>query len=309
VSAISVRQVRRLAAGALFLGLAAACAEGTNGDVPAMLGDDTAGTSTTGGTSDGASAGTSSAGSLPMAGTTSTGMAGTAGSVATGGKGGTGAGGSATAGTANGGTASGGTASGGTGGAGGAGGAGGKGGAGGGGGKAGAGGGGAGGAGGGSAGSGGSGGSGSTGYRYAKLVATSEQSGNVWSSVAEIQILTTGSVAISRTGWAVTADSQELDDQNAPATAAIDGNNTTFWHTEWEPAPDNVNDAKLPHSLIIDMTAPHTVIGFTYLPRQDNPNGRIKGYEFYLSKDGSTWGTALKTGAFPAGTALQTITF
>ncbi|MES1188454.1 MAG: discoidin domain-containing protein [Myxococcales bacterium] len=300
--------MRRLATGALFLGLAAACAEGTNGDVPAVLGGDTAGTSTTGGTSDETTAGTSSAGSLPMAGTTTTGMAGAAGSVATGGKGGTSAGGTATGGTATGGTATGGTATGGTGGAGGAGGKGGAGGAGGGGGKAGAGGGGAGG-GGGSAGSGGSGGSGSTGYRYAKLVATSEQNGNVWSSVAEIQILTTGSVAISRTGWAVTADSQELDDQNAPATAAIDGNNTTFWHTEWEPAPDNVNDAKLPHSLIIDMTAPHTVIGFSYLPRQDNTNGRIKGYEFYLSKDGSTWGTALKTGAFAAGTALQTITF
>lgn len=305
VSAISVRQLGRIAAGAFFV---AACAQGTNDDTD-VLGPGIGGTETTGGGMPGDTAGTSSAGNttLPMAGKTSTGTAGTGGGE-TGGMAGSAVGGTATAGSGGaaggkggmggmGGTSSGGAGKGGSGGTGGAGGTGGKAGAGGGG------------AGGGSAGSGGSGGSGSTGYRYAKLVATSEQNGNVWSSVAELQILTTGSVAISRTGWAVTADSQELDDQMAPATNAIDGNNATYWHTEWEPAPNNVNDAPLPHSLIVDMTAAHPVVGFSYLPRQDNTNGRIKGYEFYLSKDGSTWGTAVKIGSFPAGTALQTITF
>jgi hypothetical protein len=298
VSVLSVRQVGRIAVGALsFLSLVAACAEGTNTDDIPLGG--VAGDMVTGGTDSG-TAGSSSAGSAvtPSAGTANTatagkgGMSGTAGTTAMAGQGGAGgAGGKAGSGSGGAGGAAGGMAGAG--------------------GKAGGGAGGAGGAAGmaGSAGSGGSGGAASTGHRYAKLVATSELGGNVWSSVAELQIMTTGNVAISRTGWTVTADSEETDDQVAPATAAIDGDNATFWHTAWEYAPDNVNDAPLPHSLVVDMKSAHTVTGFSYLPRQNNQNGRIKDWQFFVSKDGTSWGTAVKSGTFPTGTTLQTITF
>ena len=304
MSALSLRQVGRLAAGALsFLALGSACAQGTDpGDSTDPLTEGMAGTTATGGT-DGATAGSSTGGDTvtPTAGTKGNPTAGTGGVAASGGMGGStvmagtgGVSGGGGAGGSGGGTAgSGGKAGGGAGG------------------KAGGGAGGTGGTGGmaGSAGSGGSGGAATTGHRYAKLVATTEQGGKVWSAVAELQIMTTGGVAISRSGWAVMADSEETDDQVAPATAAIDGDTATFWHTAWEPAPADVNDAKLPHSLIVDMTSAHTVTGFSYLPRQNNQNGRIKDWQFFVSKDGTTWGTAVKTGTFPAGTALQTVTF
>jgi endo-alpha-N-acetylgalactosaminidase len=70
-----------------------------------------------------------------------------------------------------------------------------------------------------------------------------------------------------------------------------------------------VNDPKPPHWLTIDLKTPQTITGFSYLPRQTGTHGRIKGWEFYVSKDGVTWGTAVKTGSFPDGTALQTVTF
>lgn len=161
----------------------------------------------------------------------------------------------------------------------------------------------------GTAGMAGSGGAAPTGFRYAKLVATSEQNGNVWSSVAELQIMTTAGVALSRTNWTVTADSQETDDQTAPATAAIDGDTATFWHTAWEPAPNDVDDAPLPHSLIVDLKTTQPITGFTYLPRQSQANGRIKDWQFFVSKDGAAWGTAVKTGTFPNVATLQTVTF
>jgi hypothetical protein len=159
----------------------------------------------------------------------------------------------------------------------------------------------------GAGGGGGTGGSGATGHRFAKLVATSEQGGKVWSSVAELQLYTTGDVALARSNWEVSADSEELDDEQAPATAAVDGNMATFWHSAWEPG--GTGDAALPHELVVDMGASHAITGFSYLPRQDQANGRIAAWEFFVSKDGASWGTAVKTGTFTAGTSVQKIVF
>jgi hypothetical protein len=160
-----------------------------------------------------------------------------------------------------------------------------------------------------SAGNAGSGGMEATGFRYVKLVGTSEQMGAVWSSVAELQVFTTGDVQLVRGAWVASADSEESDNEQAPASAAIDGNAQTFWHTSWSPAPDDVNDPKLPHWLVVDLGNAHPITGFSYLPRQTGANGHIKGWEFYASKDGQTWGTALKTGEFPDVTTLQKVTF
>jgi hypothetical protein len=266
----------------------AACATSTDGTMldPGVL---TAGTGGSGGTA-------GSAGAQPAAGSSGSpvgGSGGTTGTAGSGGKGGTTAGGSAGAGGTSGGA--GGTA-GGTAGAGGGGGAGGAGGAGGTGGTAGA------------AGSGGSGGAGS-GYRYVKLVALSEQAGAVWSCVAELQLKTTGGAVLPQTGWTAEADSEETDDEQAPASAAIDGDTATFWHTAWEPAPNDTNDAKLPHELRVDLGAAHPLTGFSYVPRQTGTHGRIKDWEFYVSNDGSAWGTAVKSGSFADGTATQDVTF
>jgi len=145
-------------------------------------------------------------------------------------------------------------------------------------------------------------------YRYVKLVALTEQNGHVWSSVAELQVLTTGSKPLASSGWSIMADSEETTTENAPASYAIDGKSTTYWHTHWTWAA--TNDAPLPHSLIVDLGAAEVVTGFTYLPRQDNKtNGCIKDWAFYLSRDGTTWGSPVKSGSFPSGSTLQTVTF
>jgi hypothetical protein len=165
----------------------------------------------------------------------------------------------------------------------------------------------------GKAGAGGMGGTsgtgGASGFRYARQVALTEQNGEDWASCAELDILTTGGTPLSRVGWTITADSQETDDEVVPATNAMDGDANTFWHTAWEPAPDDVDDAKPPHWLTYDMKSGQTVTGFQYLPRQVGENGRIANYEFYLSNDPTNWGTAKKTGTFSAGTAVQKVTF
>ena len=104
---------------------------------------------------------------------------------------------------------------------------------------------------------------------------------------------------VSKSGWkVVSADSYQGG--NEPKLA-IDGNSSTFWHTQWAPS-----EPTCPHTLIVDMGTPYKVTAFTYLSRQDGiDNGMVKAYEIYLSDDGKTWGAAVATGEFKNTTSLQ----
>ena len=53
---------------------------------------------------------------------------------------------------------------------------------------------------------------------------------------------------------------------------------------------------------------PHSVIGFDYIPRQTNGNGRLGEYEIQSSSDGESF-RALMRGRFPATTERQRILF
>jgi F5/8 type C domain/Domain of unknown function (DUF5060) len=103
----------------------------------------------------------------------------------------------------------------------------------------------------------------------------------------------------------VSVDSQEQVGENGAATHAIDGNATTFWHTAW-----SRRAAPLPHSLVLDLGGQYQVDGLRYLPRQDgSPNGTIASYQFYVSDNGSTWGTAVAAGTFAAATTEKIVRF
>ncbi|MGV9777904.1 discoidin domain-containing protein [Streptosporangium sp. NPDC003464] len=123
-----------------------------------------------------------------------------------------------------------------------------------------------------------------------------------------VQINGGGPRILPRTGWTVAyCDSQELVAEHDPATNVLDGNMATFWHTQWtnvSPVPQS------PHEIQLDMQSSHTVSGFTYLPRQDgSQNGWVGQYEFYVSADGTNWGTPVATGTFAKDNALKTVNF
>jgi hypothetical protein len=103
----------------------------------------------------------------------------------------------------------------------------------------------------------------------------------------------------------VSVDSQELIGENGAGANIIDGHPATFWHTEWFQWT-----APLPHTLVLDLGGSYQVDGFRYLPRQDGrANGTIAGYEFYVSPDGTTWGTAIAVGTLAADTTEKTVRF
>ena|GEM_PF-2986637 len=118
---------------------------------------------------------------------------------------------------------------------------------------------------------------------------------------------TAPSFSIPRTGWSIAfVDSQELKSGSwgpaTPATSAIDGNPSTFWHTEWFNT-----QAPFPHELRVDLGTTHHITGFRHLPRQDGIiNGRIAQYEFHVSANGTDWGSPVASGSF-ANTSAETI--
>jgi phospholipase C len=111
---------------------------------------------------------------------------------------------------------------------------------------------------------------------------------------------------LSTSGWTLKyADSQETVGEDGSAANAFDNNANTIWHTAWY-----ASSPALPHEIQIDMGASHTVGGFRYLPRQDNEvNGRIGQYEFYISQDGVNWGTAVATGTFANSASEKEVSF
>ncbi|MHA3774435.1 discoidin domain-containing protein [Verrucomicrobiota bacterium sgz303538] len=121
--------------------------------------------------------------------------------------------------------------------------------------------------------------------RYVRLKAVSESLGRPWASVRELSILDGSGVPIPRSVQSIHSfSSEELIDEYAPAIYAIDGNPSTYWHTEW-----GSNEPYYPHYITIDLGSVRLIGGFIYYPQTDPSSGRIKGYEMYYSRDAVNW--------------------
>ena len=108
---------------------------------------------------------------------------------------------------------------------------------------------------------------------------------------------------VSREKWKVVhADSFEPGE--GYPRHAIDGDPGTFWHTNWSGSKE-----PQPHEIRIDLGLKFEISGFTYLGRQNQVNGRIRDYEFYVSTDGKDWGEPIVKGRFRNNTSVQRVSF
>lgn len=96
--------------------------------------------------------------------------------------------------------------------------------------------------------------------------------------------------AINKSKWKATADCSYPGEG---PQAAIDNNPETIWHSDWR-------NEKLehPHFIQVDMGEALNIIGFEYLPRQEQSNGRIAEYNLEVSLDGKNWKTVVEKGHF-----------
>ncbi|TFB64623.1 discoidin domain-containing protein [Cryobacterium sp. Hz7] len=126
---------------------------------------------------------------------------------------------------------------------------------------------------------------------------------NEYSACAATRLLPGfSSTPLPRTGWTVTASDQETTGENGAAVNVLDGNASTYWHSEWSGTA-----VPLPHSITIDMYKTDTVAALKYLPRTCSSNGRIGRFEIHASPDGTNWGAAVATGIW-ADNALEKTT-
>ncbi|KAF7933529.1 uncharacterized protein EAE98_003238 [Botrytis deweyae] len=89
-----------------------------------------------------------------------------------------------------------------------------------------------------------------------------------------------------------------------PASYAVDGNSSTFWHSEY--SPDLV---PLPHIIYLDTGSAQVLNAFTYTPRQDGKrNGNIGDYSLAVSTDNETWST-VATSTFQDDATKKTVGF
>lgn len=102
---------------------------------------------------------------------------------------------------------------------------------------------------------------------------------------------------ISKTNWEVIyVDSESTQGFGGEDRhKAIDGDESTFWHTQWKNTKD-----PLPHDIQVDMKESNMVEEIYYLPRQDDygPNGTIGSYQLYVSNSNTEWGSPAATGTF-----------
>lgn len=102
----------------------------------------------------------------------------------------------------------------------------------------------------------------------------------------------------------VFTSSEETKSEDTPASNLVDGDPETFWHTGW-----SVTVIKYPHWVDFDASETKTMKGFTYLPRQNGANGRVKDYEIYVSQDGKNWGEPVCKGSFDKSTDVKRVLF
>ncbi|HUD32031.1 MAG TPA: galactose oxidase-like domain-containing protein, partial [Variovorax sp.] len=131
--------------------------------------------------------------------------------------------------------------------------------------------------------------------RFVKLEQLSEINGNPWGSMAELNLLDAAGQVLPRTGWKLTADSEERTYENTPVTHAVDGDPNTFWHTQFTPG-----STPPPHSVVVDLGAAQRLGGLRYLPRPAGTgvNGTLARFRVYASADGVNWGNPLVDGDF-----------
>ena len=98
--------------------------------------------------------------------------------------------------------------------------------------------------------------------------------------------MTASAQVLDRSGWKVTT-SGECDDSNSGhASAIFDGNNNTYWHSNWGGGNGSGdNTSTLPQFFQVDLGSEQEFNTLAYMPRPGLSNGTVQNYKVYVSNN------------------------
>ena len=103
----------------------------------------------------------------------------------------------------------------------------------------------------------------------------------------------------SKNGWKIFSCDNWQNGDNPEN--AIDDNNGTIWHTNWD-------GSNFPHEVVVDFGQPHYVSAFIYQGRTDgNGNGRVADFEVSFSNDPKVFGRPAAMGRFADADYMQVV--
>lgn len=99
--------------------------------------------------------------------------------------------------------------------------------------------------------------------------------------------MTASAQVLSRTGWKITTSGECDDSGSGHASAIIDGNNNTYWHSNWAnkgQANSSGDDSKtVPQFFQVDLGSVQEFNKIGYMPRIGLENGYVKEYKVFVS--------------------------
>lgn len=102
-------------------------------------------------------------------------------------------------------------------------------------------------------------------------------------------LLATGATSASaqvldRSGWSVTTSGECDDAGSGHAAAIIDGNNNTYWHSNYGGGNPSGDATKtLPQFFVVDLGSEQTFRSLKYIPRSGKSNGTANTFKVYVS--------------------------
>ncbi|WP_316765800.1 beta-galactosidase [Pedobacter frigiditerrae] len=117
--------------------------------------------------------------------------------------------------------------------------------------------------------------------RYICLESTSSYENSAVAAIAELRILDANDQEVPREECTIVyADSEEFERENGLATLMMDNQPTTSWQTQW-----GYKKVAHPHRVVIDLGKVTNISGFKYLAGTQKTKGKIKDFNFYVSKE------------------------
>ncbi|MCA9468722.1 MAG: discoidin domain-containing protein, partial [Nitrospira sp.] len=119
-----------------------------------------------------------------------------------------------------------------------------------------------------------------------------------------VKVLNSPNSVLPRSDWTIKyVNSEEVILANNGAGNVKDGNQNSFWQTQW-------NGVEGPHEIQVDLGSVFEIDAIRYLPRSDgSSDGRIKRYHIYISSNGNEWGQPVAIGEFIDSASEQRVQF